>query len=123
MTTAATAAPALMSCGGTALRSTVGITAQDPSAVEASLELDRPTRRLIQQGLGDETLCDIARELVTTVRGNVTIDWTLRENVRAKLRLLVKRILRKHGYPPDKQDSATRTVLEQADVLSAGWTE
>ena len=73
------------------------------------------------QVLGDETLCDIARELVTTVRGNVTIDWTLRENVRAKLRLLVKRILRKHGYPPDKQESATRTVLDQAEVLSAGW--
>ena len=73
------------------------------------------------QVLGDETLCGIARELVTTVRGNVTIDWTLRENVRAKLRLLVKRILRKHGYPPDKQESATRTVLYQAEVLSADW--
>ena len=73
------------------------------------------------QVLGDDTLCGIARELVTTVRGNVTIDWTLRENVRAKLRLLVKRILRKHGYPPDKQESATRTVLEQAEALSAAW--
>ncbi len=71
--------------------------------------------------LGDETLRDIARELVETVRGNVTIDWTLRENVRANLRRLVKRILRKHGYPPDKQEKATRTVLEQAEVLSAGW--
>ena len=73
------------------------------------------------QVLGDETLRDIARELVETVRSNVTIDWTLRENVRANLRRLVKRILRKHGYPPDKQESATRTVLEQAEVLSAGW--
>ena len=71
--------------------------------------------------LGDETLRDIARELVETVRGNVTIDWTLRENVRANLRRLVRRILRKHGYPPDKQEKATRTVLEQAEVLSAGW--
>ena len=71
--------------------------------------------------LGDETLRDIARELVETVQGNVTIDWTLRENVRANLRRLVKRILRKHGYPPDKQEKATRTVLEQAEVLSAGW--
>ena len=70
--------------------------------------------------LGDKTLCGIARELVTTVRGNVTIDWTLRENVRANLRRLVKRVLRKHGYPPDKQESATRTVLDQAEVLSAG---
>ena len=73
------------------------------------------------QGLGDEALRAVARELVETVRGNVTIDWTLRETVRAKLRGLVKRILRKHGYPPDKQEKATRTVLEQAEVLSAGW--
>ena len=73
------------------------------------------------QVLGDETLRDVARELVKTVRNNVTIDWTLRENVRANLRRLVKRILRKHGYPPDKQERATRTVLEQAEVLSASW--
>ena len=73
------------------------------------------------QVLGDETLRGIARELVETVRGNVTIDWTLRENVRAHLRRLVRRVLRKHGYPPDKQESATRTVLEQAEALSAGW--
>ena len=73
------------------------------------------------QVLGDETLRGIARELVETVRRNVTIDWTLRENVRAQLRVLVKRILRKHGYPPDKQEKATQTVLEQAALLSAGW--
>ncbi|MCY4470040.1 MAG: type I restriction endonuclease subunit R [Thiotrichales bacterium] len=73
------------------------------------------------QVLGDETLRDIVRELVDTVRRNVTIDWTLRENVRANLRRLVRRILRKHGYPPDKQEKATRTVLEQAEALSAGW--
>ncbi len=73
------------------------------------------------QVLGDETLCVIARELVATVRANVTIDWTLRENVRANLRRLVRRILRKHGYPPDKRESATKTVIEQAELLSAGW--
>jgi len=71
--------------------------------------------------LGDETLRAIARELVATVRANVTIDWTVRENVRAQLRVLVKRILRKHGYPPDKQEKATQTVLEQAEVLSEIW--
>ncbi len=71
--------------------------------------------------LGDKTLRDIARELVEKVRNNVTIDWTLRENVRAKLRVLVKRTLRKHGYPPDKQEKATKTVLEQAEHLSAAW--
>jgi type I restriction enzyme R subunit len=67
--------------------------------------------------LGDETLRTIARELVETVRNNVTIDWTVRENVRAKMRVVVKRVLRKHGYPPDKQEAATRTVLEQAELL------
>ncbi len=74
------------------------------------------------QVLGDETLRDIARQLVDTVRNNVTIDWTLRENVRANLRRLVRRILRKYGYPPDKQEKATQTVLEQAEVLSEGWS-
>ena len=73
------------------------------------------------QVLGDATLRAIAQELVRTVRANVTIDWTLRENVRAQLRVLVKRILRKHGYPPDKQEQATQTVMEQAEVLSAAW--
>ena len=69
----------------------------------------------------DKTLRDIARELVATVRSNVTIDWTLRENVRAQLRVLVRRLLRKYGYPPDKQAKATQTVLEQAEALSEGW--
>ena len=73
------------------------------------------------QVLGDDTLRAIARELVDTVRRNVTIDWTIRENVRAQLRVLVRRTLRKHGYPPDKQEKATQTVLEQAELLSEGW--
>ena len=71
--------------------------------------------------LGEPTLKKIARELVTNVRKNVTIDWTVRENVRAQLRVQVKRILRKYGYPPDKQEKATETVLEQAAVLSEEW--
>jgi type I restriction enzyme R subunit len=71
--------------------------------------------------LGDETLRGIARELVETVKKNVTIDWTVRENVRAQLRVLVKRILRKYGYPPEKQENATRTVLQQAELLSEEW--
>ena len=73
------------------------------------------------QVLGDETLRAIAQQLVQTVRNNVSIDWTLRENVRANLRRLVRRVLRDHGYPPDKQEKATQTVLEQAEVLSEGW--
>jgi type I restriction enzyme R subunit len=71
--------------------------------------------------LGDAALKTIARELVDTVRRNTTIDWTVRENIRANLRVLVKRILRKYGYPPDMQEKATLTVLEQAEVLSANW--
>ena len=71
--------------------------------------------------LGDQALRTIAQELVETVRKNLEIDWTLRESVRAKLRLLVKKVLRRHGYPPDKQEKATRTVLEQAELLSAEW--
>jgi type I restriction enzyme R subunit len=71
--------------------------------------------------LGEPTLRQIAQELVRTVRANVTIDWTLRENVRANLRRLVRRVLRKYGYPPDKQEKATETVLEQAALLSAAW--
>ena len=75
-------------------------------------------------GLNEDELSfydKIARELVDTVRKSVTIDWTVRENVRAQLRVIVKRILRKYGYPPDKQEKATQTVLEQAELLSGGW--
>jgi type I restriction enzyme R subunit len=71
--------------------------------------------------LGEPILKTIAHELAETVRKNVTIDWTVRENVRAHLRVLVKRILRKYGYPPDKREKATQTVLEQAEVLSQEW--
>lgn len=71
--------------------------------------------------LGDETLRFIARELVQMVRQNVTIDWTVKETVRARLRSMVKRILRKYGYPPDKQEKATQTVLEQAELLCQDW--
>jgi type I restriction enzyme R subunit len=68
--------------------------------------------------LGDETLRTIARELVETVKRNVTIDWTVKENVRARLRTYVRRILRKYGYPPDKQEQAAKTVLQQAELLA-----
>lgn len=71
--------------------------------------------------LGDDTLKDIARELVDMVRKNVTIDWTVKESVRARLRIMVKRILRKHGYPPDKEEQATRTVLQQAEMIASDW--
>lgn len=73
------------------------------------------------QVLGDDTLKTIARELVEAVRNNVSIDWTMKESVRAKLRVMVKRVLKKYGYPPDKQEKATQTVLEQAEVICKDW--
>jgi type I restriction enzyme R subunit len=73
--------------------------------------------------LGEPTLKSIARELVSHVRKSVTIDWTLRETAQAQIRVLVRRILRKYGYPPDKQEKATQTVLEQAKLLCADWAD
>jgi len=73
------------------------------------------------QVLGDEVLRTIAHDLVETIRRNVTIDWTVKESARTKIRVMVKRLLKKHGYPPDKKDKATKTVLEQAELLSVNW--
>ena len=73
--------------------------------------------------LGDEALRSIAREIYETIRKNVTIDWTIRESVQAYLRVCVKKILRKYGYPPDKQKIATETVLKQAEVIAKDWAE
>ena len=73
--------------------------------------------------LGEPTLKNIARELVSHVRKSVTIDWTLRESAQAQIRVLVRRILRKYGYPPDKQEKATQTVLEQAKLLCGDWAD
>ncbi|NOK57804.1 MAG: type I restriction endonuclease subunit R [Chloroflexi bacterium AL-W] len=72
--------------------------------------------------LGDEVLKTIARELTKSVRGNARVDWQYRDAVRAKMRRDVRRLLFKHGYPPDKQDAATETVIEQAELLSDKWT-
>ena len=73
--------------------------------------------------LGDKILRDIARELTETIRNNVSIDWTLKESVQAKMRVIVKRILKKYDYPPDKQKKATETVLEQASLICKDLTE
>ncbi len=71
--------------------------------------------------LGDETLAKIAHELTASLRSSVTVDWSSRESVRAKLRLLVKRILRKYKYPPDQQEEAAQLVLAQAESLCELW--
>jgi type I restriction enzyme R subunit len=73
--------------------------------------------------MGNDALKVIAHELLTSLKGKVTVDWSHRESARAKMRVLVKRILRKHGYPPDLQDGAVQTVLQQAEALSAAWVE
>jgi type I restriction enzyme R subunit len=73
------------------------------------------------QVLGNETLRKLALELTQMIRKSVTIDWTQRESVQADLRLKVKKILRKYGYPPDKQEKATQTVLEQAELIAKDW--
>ena len=69
--------------------------------------------------LGDEVLKKIAHELVDQIRKNATIDWTVKESVKAKMRVMVKRILTKYKYPPDKQPKAVITILEQAEILCA----
>ena len=71
--------------------------------------------------MGNELLRVIALELLNGLKSNVSVDWQHRESARARMRVLVKRILRKHGYPPDLQDAAVQTVLQQAEVLSARW--
>jgi len=73
------------------------------------------------KAMGDDKLKVIAAELITQVRKSVTIDWTLRESARAKIRVMVKRILNKYGYPPDLQEAAVKTVLQQAELLCAEW--
>jgi type I restriction enzyme R subunit len=73
------------------------------------------------QAMGDAKLKVIAAELITQVKNSVTIDWTLREGARARIRVMVKRILSRHGYPPDLQDDAVKTVLAQAELLCAAW--
>ena len=74
------------------------------------------------QMMGDDKLKLIAHELLMSLRENVSVDWAHRDSARARMRVLVKRILRKYGYPPDLQDAAVQTVLQQAEALSSGWS-
>ncbi|MCH7575924.1 MAG: type I restriction endonuclease subunit R [Candidatus Marinimicrobia bacterium] len=94
----------------------VGLT-DDELAFYDALEVNDSAVKI----LGDDVLRAIARDLVEAVRNNVSIDWTLKESARAKMRTAVRRLLKKHGYPPDKQESATKTVIEQAEMLSDVW--
>jgi len=71
--------------------------------------------------MGDKTLAAIAHDLVETIRKSVAIDWTQKQSVRAKMRSRVRRLLRRHGYPPDKQAAALETVIEQAEQVCKDW--
>jgi len=75
----------------------------------------------VKEVMGDEVLSKIAHDLIETIRGSVTIDWTQKETVRARMRIKIKHLLRKHGYPPDKQDAAVLTVIEQAEQVCRDW--
>ena len=72
--------------------------------------------------LGDDTLRELARILVENVKANASIDWTIRESVRAKLRVIVKKNLRRYGYPPDKQKLAVDNVLKQSELFADEWS-
>ena len=74
------------------------------------------------RAMGDPALRVVAQELVTAMRKNTSVDWTIRESVRAKIRVVVKRILKAHGFPPDLQEPAVKLVLEQAETLCRDWT-
>lgn len=97
---------------------TLGLT-DDELAFYDAIANNKSAKELMQ----DETLRDLARVLVERVKKNATIDWTIKESVRAKLKVIVKRTLRQFGYPPDKQALATETVLKQAELLADFWTE
>ena len=77
----------------------------------------------VKEVMGDEVLSHIAHDLVEAIRQSVTIDWTQKEAVRARMRAKVKRLLRKHGYLPDKREDAVVTVIEQAETVCREWGE
>ena len=92
---------------------------EDEVAFYDALEVNDSAVKILE----DEALRTIAREITETIKNNVKIDWTIRKSIQAALRVVVKKILRKYGYPPDKQESATETVLKQAEVIAKDWAE
>jgi type I restriction enzyme R subunit len=93
-----------------------GLTADEVAFYDALAENESAV-----EVLGNDHLKVIAHELLTILKSNVSVDWAHRDSARARMRVLVKRILRKHGYPPDLQDAAVKTVLEQAEALTTQW--
>ena len=95
----------------------LGLSPQEEAFYDALADNESAVR-----AMGDPKLRVVAQELVTAMRKNTSVDWTIRESVRAKIRVVVKKILRQHGFPPDLQDSAVKLVLEQAETLCKDWT-
>ncbi|MBI4057989.1 type I restriction endonuclease subunit R, partial [Candidatus Microgenomates bacterium] len=95
----------------------LGLTEEEVAFYDALANNESAVREL-----GNKTLKEMAKELVDMLRKNTTIDWTIKESVQAKLRVYIKRLLKKYHYPPDKQESATKIVLEQAGLLAKDWT-
>ena len=95
----------------------LGLSAEEEAFYDALADNESAVR-----AMGDPKLRIVAQELVTAMRKNTTVDWSIRESVRAKIRVVVKKILKAHGFPPDLQDSAVRLVLEQAETLCKDWT-
>jgi type I restriction enzyme, R subunit len=93
-----------------------GLTGEEIAFYEALAENESA-----REVMGEPTLRVIAHELVASIKGSVSVDWMHREAARARMRVLVKRLLRKYGYPPDLQDAAVQNVLQQAEALSAEW--
>lgn len=93
-----------------------GLSDEEIAFYDALTENDSAVR-----AMGDDKLKVIAHELLVSLKGSVSVDWAHRDSARAKMRVLVKRILRKDGYPPDLQDAAVQTVLQQAEALSSEW--
>jgi len=73
--------------------------------------------------MGDDKLRKLAIVLVDRIKNNASIDWSIKESVRARMKVLVKRLLRQYGYPPDKQVIATETVLQQAELFTEDWVK
>jgi len=76
----------------------------------------------VLHAMGDDTLKNLAAELTEKLRNSTSVDWQVRDSVRAKMRLLIKRLLRKYKYPPDAQEEAVKRVIEQAEALAESWS-
>jgi type I restriction enzyme R subunit len=95
----------------------LGLSPQEEAFYDALADNESAVR-----AMGDPALRIVAQELVTAMRKNTSVDWTIRDSVRARIRVVVKKILKAHGFPPDLQDAAVKLVLEQAETLCRDWT-